>query len=91
MKYYTFYRENNNFSDILKDPMIKKIVDLKISWHCHLMIGINDSTENEQSFSMITLKYGDDMVNNLTKDFTPVSGVDYVQKKDVSKYSKAVK
>jgi hypothetical protein len=55
------------------------------------MIGINDSTENEQSFSMITLKYGDDMVNNLTKDFTPVSGVDYVQKKDVSKYSKVAK
>lgn len=37
MKYYTFYRENNNFVDILTDINIKKVVDLKISWLRHLM------------------------------------------------------
>ncbi len=88
MKYYTFYRENNNFGDILTDPMVKKIADMKISWYRYLMIGINDTPENEQSFSMITLKYGDDMVNNLTKDFTPIAGVDYVPKKDKTKFTK---
>jgi hypothetical protein len=36
---------------------------------------------NEQNFSLITLKYGEDMVNSLTKDFTPVAGVDYMPKK----------
>jgi hypothetical protein len=88
MKYYTFYRENNNFGDILADPMVKKIADMKISWYCYLLIGISDTPENEQSFSMITLKYGDDMVNNLTKDFTPIAGVDYVPKKDKTKFTK---
>jgi len=36
MKYYTFYRENNDFTDILTDTNIKKVVvsqstDLKIN------------------------------------------------------------
>lgn len=90
MKYYTFYRENNKFDDILTDPMVKKIADMKISWYCYLMIGIEDTTENEQSFSMLTLKYGDDMVNNLTKDYAPVAGVDYVPKKDKTKFVKSI-
>jgi hypothetical protein len=80
MKYYTFYRENNNFDDILADNSVKKIIATKIKWHQYLMIGINKEG-NEQNFSLITLKYGEDMVNNLTKDFTPVAGVDYMPKK----------
>jgi hypothetical protein len=80
MKYYTFYRESNNFDDILSDNSVKKIIDTKIKWHQHLMIGINKEG-NEQNFSLITLKYGEDMINNLTKDFTPVAGVDYMPKK----------
>ena len=80
MKYYTFFRENNNFDDILSDNSVKKIIATKIKWHQHLMIGIHKEG-NEQNFSLITLKYGEDMVNNLTKDFTPVAGVDYMPKK----------
>ena len=80
MKYYTFYRENNNFDDILADNSVKKIIATKIKWHQYLMIGINKEG-NEQNFSLITLKYGEDMVNSLTKDFTPVAGVDYMPKK----------
>jgi hypothetical protein len=80
MKYYTFYRESNNFDDILSDKPVKKIIATKIKWHQHLMIGIHKEG-NEQNFSLITLKYGEDMVNNLTKDFTPIAGVDYMPKK----------
>ena len=75
MKYYTFYRENNNFDDILNDAIIKKIIDEKIRWFQHLIIGMND--KHEQTFSYITLKYGDEIRNSLTKDYSPKPNVDY--------------
>ena len=80
MKYYTFFRENDNFDDILSDNIVKKIAGTKIRWYQHFMIGIN-KYGNDQNFSMLTLKYSEDMVNNLTKDFTPVAGVDYTPDK----------
>ena len=80
MKYYTFYRENNNFDDIEKDNIVKKFAETKIKWYQHFMIGMKKDG-NDQNFSMLTLKYGEDMVNNLTKDFTPIAGVDYIPKK----------
>jgi hypothetical protein len=86
MKYYNFYRENNNFTDILSDVNVKKYVDTKIHWYQHLVIGIA-SKDNDKTFSYITLMYGEDMVNELSKDYTPVAGVDYVPKKDKNKYA----
>ena len=80
MKYYTFYRENNNFDDIESDNIVKKFAETKIKWHQHFMIGMKKDG-NDQNFSMLTLKYSEDMVNNLTKDFTPIAGVDYIPKK----------
>jgi hypothetical protein len=80
MKYYTFYRENNKFDDIENDNIVKKFAKHKIKWYQHLMIGIRRNG-NDQNFSMLTLKYGEDMVNNLTRDFTPIAGVDYAPKK----------
>lgn len=80
MKYYTFYRENNNFDDIESDNIVKKFAETKIKWYQHFMIGMKKDG-NDQNFSMLTLKYGEDMVNNLTKDFTPIAGVDYIPKK----------
>jgi hypothetical protein len=80
MKYYTFYRENNNFNDIERDNIVKKFAETKIKWYQHFMIGMKKDG-NDQNFSMLTLKYGEDMINNLTKDFTPVAGVDYIPKK----------
>jgi hypothetical protein len=88
MKYYTFYRENNDFTDILNDPILKKSIDTKLSWYQHLTIGVNDGTEQTQS--LITLKYGDEMVNDLIKDFSPKPGVDYVPKKDPSTFKKSM-
>jgi len=80
MKYYTFFRENNNFDDIESDSIIKKFARTKIRWYQHFMIGMQKGN-NDKNFSMLTLKYSEDMVNNLIKDFTPVIGVDYVPKK----------
>lgn len=87
MKYYTFYRENNNFDDILNDINLKKTIKFKIKWKSYLMIGI---PEDERQFSYITLKYGDDIKPPDIKDFTPVPGVDYVPKKDKNKFTKRI-
>ena len=88
MKYYTFYRENNNFDDILNDQIIKKIIDEKMRWYQYLIIGMND--KHEQTFSYITLKYGDEMKQELVKDFSPIPGIDYIPKRDASLYNKAI-
>lgn len=88
MKYYTFYREDNNFDDILKDSIVKPIIDTKIRWFQHLMLGVSD--KNEGTLSYLTLKYGDEIVANSHKDFTPVAGVDYIPKKDKTKFVKSI-
>ena len=88
MKYYTFYRENNNFDDILNDQIIKKIIDEKLRWFQYLIIGMNE--KHEQTFSYITLKYGDEMKQELVKDFSPVPGIDYIPKRDANQYKKVI-
>jgi hypothetical protein len=90
MKIYKFYRENDIFDDILNDPILKKVVDLKIQFPNFLIIGINEEKKNEQTFSYITLKYGDEMQQSINKDFSPIPGIDYTPEKDISKYSKTV-
>ena len=79
MKYYTFYRESNNFDDILRDINLKKVMTHKIRWEHHLMIGINEYKKDiDRIFSYITLKYGDEIRTTLTKDYRPIPNVDYV-------------
>jgi hypothetical protein len=82
MKYITFWRESNKFSDILSDTVLKKVVKFKISWNQYLLIGIDDyDRKNAQVISYITLKYGDDMKSEVVPDRTPIPGVDYVPKR----------
>ena len=88
MKYYTFYRENNDFKDILNDPFLKKSIDSITRWTQHLVIGLYETSKSEQNNSYITLKYGDEMVRELVKDFSPIPGIDYIPKKDISKFNK---
>lgn len=75
MKYITFYKEDNQFDDILSDPNIKKHIDETMSWKNHLLLGI---TDNEQLFSYITLKYGEMIRTDLVKNFAPIPNVDYI-------------
>lgn len=88
MKYYTFFREDNIFEDILKDAILKKLIHEKIKWYQHLMIGIAD--KDEGTLSYLTLKYGDDIITGFYKDFSPIAGVDYVPKKDKNKFKKSI-
>ena len=87
MKFYTFYRENNQFTDIENDPIVKRFADTKIKWSKHYMIGISTYIkDSDQYFSLLTLKYGEDMIQSVCKDHSPIPGVDYVPERDASKY-----
>ena len=89
MKYYTLYRENNIFTDIEADPIVKRFADTKIRWYQYYMIGISTYVkDSDQYFSLLTLKYGDDMIQSICKDYSPVPGVDYVPKHDAPQYKK---
>jgi len=90
MKYYTFYRESNNFDDILNDVILKKSIDEIIRWNQYLVIGLYETEKNNQNTSYITLKYGDEMKNELIKDRSPVPGVDYIPKQDLTRYKKVI-
>ena len=78
MKYYTFYRESNNFDDILKDPSIKKYISERTTWKSYLKIGLSEYQKDaEKIFCYIALKYSDDMRDDLTKDYSPIPNIDY--------------
>jgi hypothetical protein len=75
LKYITFFRESNEFTDILNDPTVKKSIDEKTTWNKHLLLGVVD---DDKLISYITLKYGESIRTNLTKDYSPIPYVDYI-------------
>ena len=79
MKQYIFYRESNNFEDILTDKVIKKYIDIVMTWKNYLLIGIRFGNVDKVAIH-ITLKYGDELRDRLSKDYTPVPNVDYTPK-----------
>ena len=44
------------------------------------MIGLSNKAE-EGTYGYIVLKYGEEIVNPINKDFTPIPGVDYTPKR----------
>lgn len=80
MKYYTFKRESNDFSDILNDQNLKKDIDTKIFWLNHLVIGLRFEV-NDQTLGYIVLKYGEDLVKLVETDYTPLPNIDYIPKR----------
>lgn len=80
MKYYTFFRETNNFDDIIKDVNLKKVIDELTIWHQHITVGIDDA-KADTLVSYITLKFGDSLRNELVKDLSPIPYIDYIPKK----------
>ena len=78
MKYILFFRENNNFDDIVNDAIIKKLIKEKLRWYQYLSIGIVD---DDKTMSYITLKFGDSVTTSLTKDYSPVPFKDYIPKR----------
>ena len=77
MKYYTFYRETNQFDDILNDNNVKSNVRTKMRWNNYLLIGFKHKIE-DSVLGYIVLKYGDDIVSLVNRDYTPKAGVDYM-------------
>jgi hypothetical protein len=80
MKYFTFFREDSNFDDILKDVNLKKVIDQVTTWYQHVVITI-DEKQAEQLASYITLKFGDSLRNELVKDRAPIMNVDYLPRR----------
>lgn len=83
MKYYIFYKEDNDFTEILIDQNLKKSFKFKITWNQHLMLGSYSVTEEIQSY--IVLKYGENLINNrnLFIDRKPIANKDYIAKRDI--------
>jgi len=40
MIHYTFKRESNDFTDILKDSSLKKEIDFQLSWNKHILLAL---------------------------------------------------
>lgn len=74
MRQIYFYKENNDFSELLKDQILKKHIKEKTSWYQHLCIGID---AKDEVYSYLTLKYGDNILSSVTKDYSPVMHIDY--------------
>ena len=77
MKYFIFYREDNNFDDILTDKNIKKCFHYKLNWYQYLILGTDSMKDETQSY--LVLKYGDDIKDKsyVFPDRKPVPFVDY--------------
>jgi len=76
MTYFAFYRESNNFDDILNDKNIIKRHMVKLAWTKHLVLKWQaELPENLQSY--VKLMYGNDLVKLTEKDYKPILGIDY--------------
>lgn len=83
IKYFNFYRESNNFDDILEDKVLSKHIFVNLIWSRGLRIGI--ATENVESLtSYIVLKYGDEYRSNVSKDYSPKPNIDYLVKRKIT-------
>jgi len=88
MKYLVFYRESNNFTDILSDSQVKKYCKRKIKWLHHLLLAFSEGQENsDQTLSYLTIKFGDEIVNLVETDYSPVMNIDYTPEGNL-KYKK---
>lgn len=81
MKKILFSRESNNFDDLLSDTNLKKYFKFKIKFYKGLIIEVPDKSE---ILSYIELKYGDDIINNIVPDRSPIMNVDYLPKRNKS-------
>lgn len=75
-----FYRESNNFEDILKDKNIKSYIFTKLRFSNHLLIELDENKkDHDKILSYIGIKYGDSIKTKpITSDYIPKIGIDYV-------------
>jgi len=75
-----FYRESNNFDDILSDISVKPLIRTKIRFTNYLLLELNDKAD-DKILGYITLKYGDSFTHLSDKDYSPIPNVDYIPKR----------
>jgi len=82
MKYYYLHKEDDDFTEVLEDPIVKKIISTKISWLNHLILGFTDDTE-DSSISYFVIKFGEYIIpsESIIPDRAPIPNVDYRQDK----------
>lgn len=75
MKLYIFKRETNDFTDMIKDPVIKKFKTI-LTWQGYIMLGTELPDKKVESY--LLLKYGEELVTKgLIPDLSPIPYVDY--------------
>lgn len=80
MKFIYFFKEDNDFTDILSDSVLKKEIDTKIKWYQHLILGFDDELSDKIK-GYIVIKYGENIRTDLIKDYRPIPYKDYFPKK----------
>lgn len=80
MNIYYFYRDSDNFDDIIKDIVIKNLIRTKIRVKNYLILELIDQSDSKIE-GYITIKYGDSFTQLSDKDYTPIPNVDYVPKR----------
>lgn len=75
-KTFYFYRENNQFDDLLSESSIKKAL-YKMTCHQYLIV---NGMFTMQELAFLTIKYGDEMKSPVV-DYSPKPGIDYIPKK----------
>lgn len=81
METIIFKRESNKFDDIIKDKNIKPFLLNVLTWNEHCFIQLKEIKGVEKIVSYIGIKFGDSVLKQpLTKDYTPIDGVDYRSK-----------
>lgn len=87
MKTYTFRRESNKFDDILSDIVLKPVISTKMFWNNHLLIGLQNDVKDDV-LSYVVIKYGDEMVDVIETDYSPVPYKDYIPARRLSQINK---
>ena len=79
MNTYIIRREDNNFQDMLADPVIRQYFKTQLSWAEHLLLHTDGENIPSEIQSYIMLKYGDQIVtDSVIKDFHPRPYIDYM-------------
>lgn len=82
MKYIYFNAEKLDHSEILKDPSLKSLIAVKITFKDSMIIGLREKAGDDIT-SYIMLKYGDYVkdMSNMCADRSPIIGIDYSPQK----------
>ena len=77
---FNFHRNSDDFTDILTDTQFKNKIVSTVKFPRYLIITLKNDIP-DSIFTYITLKYGDDLVDEMVPDRKPIMYKDYTPKK----------